>query len=132
MPNGKTSADASIEDGFMVIRIPIEVLPQVVRGGCDSLNGIEPRMYVTDPMAFAKEIVRELNREDEIGTTRVHKMFDGAIVEAFNQGAEGIEKDRRDEDRRCYHQNDRTTFIRDGQPGTFLDARSGDRRLNNV
>ncbi len=127
------NGDATIEDGFIVIRVAIDALPDIVRGGCDSLNGIEPRMRVTDFNALAKDLVGELNREDEIGTTRVHKMFDGAIVEAFEQGAEGLEPDRRDgDDRRCYHQNDRTTFMRDGEIDYVGDARIGVRRLADV
>jgi hypothetical protein len=47
---------------------------------------------VTDPDAFAKDLVIELNNENEIGTTCIHKMFDAAIEEAINQGAFGIEE----------------------------------------
>lgn len=45
---------------------------------------------VTDPAMFAKEVYRRLNDEEEDGTTIVHRMFDDAIKEAVEQGAEGI------------------------------------------
>ncbi len=40
----------------------------------------------------SKDLVIELNNENEIGTTCIHKMFDAAIEEAINQGAFGIEE----------------------------------------
>ena len=40
----------------------------------------------------SKDLVIELNNENEISTTRIHKMFDAAIEEAINQGAFGIEE----------------------------------------
>jgi len=49
-------------------------------------------MKITDPAEFAKELVYVLNGEEEDGTTRVHRMFDGAIQEAFEQGAMGCEE----------------------------------------
>ncbi|PAQ03691.1 hypothetical protein LRP31_25660 [Mesorhizobium mediterraneum] len=45
---------------------------------------------VTDPAAFAKAVYHQLNDEEEDGTTIVHRMFDDAIKEAVEQGAEGI------------------------------------------
>lgn len=47
---------------------------------------------------FAKEVVRELNSEDEEGTTAIHKMFDAAFIEAIEQGAEGVEECSADEE----------------------------------
>jgi hypothetical protein len=41
--------------------------------------------------------MRELNQESEDGSTRIHRMFDGAIEEAINQGAFGIEEHERQE-----------------------------------
>lgn len=85
------SGRAVIEDGAIVIRVPIANLPAVVDGWW-AASGIDMRFKVTDSEAFAKDLVRELDREDDTGTTRIHKMFDRAIDEAINQGAEGIEE----------------------------------------
>lgn len=85
------SGRAVIEDGAIVIRVPIANLPAVVEGSW-AAGGMDVRFKVTEPDAFAKALVVELNEEDEGGTTRIHKMFDRAIEEAINQGAEGIEE----------------------------------------
>ena len=47
---------------------------------------------VTDHAVFAKEVVRELNREQEDGSTPLTRLLDQMIEEAINQGAEGIEE----------------------------------------
>lgn len=53
---------------------------------------MQTRYKVIDPAAFAKELARELNDEDDDGTTRIHRMLDKAIEGAIDQGAEGIEE----------------------------------------
>jgi hypothetical protein len=83
------SAQAMIVGGNIVIQIPIKNLPMIVEGGW-LCSVYDTRLKVTDAAVFAKELVRELNAEDEDGTTRIHKMFDAAIDEAANQGAQGI------------------------------------------
>lgn len=85
------SGTAVIEDGVIVIRLPVANLPAVVEGAWLA-SGIDIRYKVIDPVAFAKALCVELNQEDESGSTRIHKMFDRAIDEAINQGAEGIEE----------------------------------------
>jgi len=45
---------------------------------------------IVDADAFARAVCRQLNDEEEDGTTVVHRMFDEAIKEAVEQGAEGI------------------------------------------
>lgn len=85
-----TSATAIIEDAAIVIRVPISYLHQIVQGGYDC-GAIDCKTKITNEAEFAKELCRELNREDEEGTTPVHRLFDAAINEALEQGAEGIE-----------------------------------------
>lgn len=85
------SAEAVIEDGVIVIRLPIDNLADALKGACLMMT-ISPAYKVTDAAVFAKEVVRELNSEDEEGTTAVHKMFDAAFNEAIEQGAEGVEE----------------------------------------
>lgn len=90
MNEGEFAGKAVIDDGHIVIRVPIKNLPVIV-DGMFACHGHDPDYKVTDPAAFAKEVVSALNDEDEEGTTRIHKMFDGAFDEAVNQGAQGVE-----------------------------------------
>ena len=82
---------AVIEDNAIVIRVPLASLPQVVEGAW-ALGSLDTRWKLTNVPLFARDFVRELNSEDEEGTTMVQRMFDAAINEALEQGAEGIEE----------------------------------------
>jgi hypothetical protein len=82
---------AVIEDGNIIIRLPIQNLRTVVEGAW-AAGAMGTRFKVTDATVFADYLVAELNCEEEDGTTRIHRMFDEAINEAINQGAEGIEE----------------------------------------
>lgn len=83
------AGEAVIEDGAIVIRVPLDYLPTIVEGAWAAM-GISTRLKITDVDAFAKELVGELNREGEDGTTPIHTMFDRCIEEAAEQGAEGV------------------------------------------
>lgn len=85
-----TGGEAVIRDGQIVISIDVDALPMIVSGSCAtySLRGL---WKVTDAEAFAKDVCMSLNAESENGTTRVHKMFDGAFDHAIDKGAEGID-----------------------------------------
>ena len=50
------------------------------------------RYRVTDHAAFAKEVVRELNHEAEDGSTPLTRLLNKCVVEAIEQGAEGVEE----------------------------------------
>lgn len=45
--------------------------------------------YVNEPAAFAKSIETELQREEEDGTTPVHRLFDTVAVDAYDGVEEG-------------------------------------------
>jgi hypothetical protein len=85
------SGRAIIEDGCIVIRVPVANLPVIVEGSW-AAGGLDTRLKVTNADEFSVELVNELNREDEDGTTRIHKMFDRAIDECANQGALGLDE----------------------------------------
>jgi len=85
------SGQAVIEDGNIVIRVPIANL-QTVIDGATALRGLDARWLVTDAPQFAQEVCLAINREDEEGTTPFHKMFDRAMDYAINQGALGVEE----------------------------------------
>ena len=91
------SGQAIIEDGSIVIRIALAALPDIVEGSWAS-GAMDTRFKVTNIDEFAAELVTQLNHEAEDGTTRVHQLFDGAITEAIEQGAFGIEEHEDQED----------------------------------
>lgn len=84
------SARAVVRDGVLEIRVAVSTLPVAMKGACD-LGVIDGNFRVTDETAFAREVARALNDEDEQGTTLVHRMFDAAFVAAIENGADGIE-----------------------------------------
>jgi hypothetical protein len=45
---------------------------------------------VTDQRVWGREVVRELNREEENGETAIHRMLDAVFEDALESGAEGI------------------------------------------
>jgi hypothetical protein len=84
-------AEAYISRGAVVIRLPIANIDSALDGAWAAGN-YEPRYRLTDPEAFANEFVRELNREQEDGTTPIHVLFDKCLYAAIEQGAEGVEE----------------------------------------
>lgn len=72
--------------------VHLETGGQAVIEGAWSMNALETRFQITDGAVFAKELMHALNREDEQGTTPIHRMCDKAIEYAIDQGAEGIEE----------------------------------------
>lgn len=87
----KHVGQAVIEDGAIVIWVPVDCLPAIVEGAW-AAGYMDTRFKVTDAATFAKALVIELNSESEDGTTAIHKMFDACINEAIEQGAEGIDE----------------------------------------
>ena len=85
------SAKAVIEDGAIVTHVPLENLQAVMDGGF-ACNAYDRRYTVTDTAGFGKEIADELDREDEEGTTPIHRLFDAAINAAVNSGAQHVEE----------------------------------------
>lgn len=75
-------------DGRLVIAIGIDSLMTAVRGG-DFWDDDELKIVSADE--FAADIVSELEREREDGTTPVHLMIDAAAEEAVEQGSLGVE-----------------------------------------
>lgn len=82
---------AIIKDGKIVIEFPLGHLPQILEGAWAS-GALSSRWRITDEPAFAKDLVVEMNREGEDGTTLIHKMCDAAINELLESGGEGIEE----------------------------------------
>lgn len=88
---GSTGAEAVIDWWRIEISIDVSALPVILSGSL-AVRNADPLYRVTDAHAFAAELVLALNHEDEDGSTVVHKMFDAAMDEAIDQGAEGVEE----------------------------------------
>lgn len=91
------NARAVIEKGHIVIRVAIGAIPVAYQAGVD-LRAIEPGFRIVNARKFAKDLVRSLNHEDEEGTTPIHRLFDTACEHAIEQGADGVEETKGEED----------------------------------
>ena len=85
------ASEAVIEDGIISIKVPVSFLHQIVEGAW-AAGGMDTRYRITDAAEFAKELTYALNREEEDGTTPIHRLFDQGILDALDNGAQGIEE----------------------------------------
>ncbi|MGH8083906.1 MAG: hypothetical protein ACREPV_01340 [Lysobacter sp.] len=84
-----------LRDDALLIRLDVDTLCSAARGSdifFDMAEGGE-RITITDPAAFAREVERALNDEDEQGNTPVSRMFDRAIEWVVEQGGDGLHID---------------------------------------
>ena len=79
---------AKIEDGEIVIRIPINSLSGAAFQGLEAIGCEEGDAMDYD--ALAGEIVAGLNAEAEDGTTPVNLMLDQVVIEASENGGEAF------------------------------------------
>lgn len=79
---------ASIEDGHIIVRIPVNELSGAAFQGLDAVGCEDGDQMDYDQLA--KDIVQQLNTEGEDGTTPVHVMLDTAVIEASERGAEAF------------------------------------------
>lgn len=82
---------AKIEGEEIVIRIPISAIPEAVQVAFDHAYGFERHDFaVANAEVFAREILAELNSEQEDGTTPIDLLLDAAACKAMENGAEGL------------------------------------------
>ena len=81
--NKSQPLSACIISGLLTISIGVDTLAFATNN-----NGDPEGFNVTNPERFAEDVLRELHREDEDGTTIVHTMFDEAAYMAADQGSE--------------------------------------------
>ena len=70
----------------------------VMKIGVNRLNGHEyhptiPELKFSDPAEWAKEVMYELENEDETGATPISNLLDTAIIAAMDNGSTGIAED---------------------------------------
>lgn len=78
----------AVEDDRLVISIGVKALSVVALTG--DHFGNHPMDAVTDITGFAEEMKRKLLREEEDGTTLIHRMLDEAAQAVDEDGFEGI------------------------------------------
>lgn len=82
---------AKIEHEEIVIRIPLTALPNAARIAWDNQFGFGNHSYYVDDLTeFSKSFVLELNREDEIGDTVLHRVFDSVVISLTENGELGF------------------------------------------
>lgn len=88
--NAKVSHQLSIvvEGGQLKISIGIALLAYAVQ----HQNSWPKKFAVTDLREFAQSMARQLQREEEDGTTPVHRMLDAAADEVLEQGDDGVDE----------------------------------------
>jgi len=80
-----------IEGNDIVIRIPIETLDISVNDGYD-LGYLDYNVRLVDKNVFAKDLVTELERESEDGSTLINEMLDQACNQVIENGSLGVEE----------------------------------------
>lgn len=85
----------SIKNGKLSIEIDFDTLVTAAKLSpllehYDEAIGEYRNPVITDAKGFAKDVVIELNREEEDGTTLVHRMFDQAFLRVAENGSEHI------------------------------------------
>jgi hypothetical protein len=87
-------ATTFIRDGNIYIKVPIKSLSSGWKTTIDAnmaRKGYE-HFRITDQRAFARDLVRTLNRENDVGDTMLTELLDRAVPKAIEEGAEGVAK----------------------------------------
>ena len=81
---------AIIEGDEILIRIPFKNLPTLLKAAEDFEE--VPHAKIVDARVYATDVVQALNEEEpNDGTSLIDAMLDKALLEAIEQGSEGVE-----------------------------------------
>ncbi|MBY2992477.1 hypothetical protein HF272_13665 [Rhizobium leguminosarum] len=80
-----------VEDNQVKISIGLGLLAFAVQSA-PSYAGWPDDWYIDDIRKFGKEFASALQREEEDGTTPIHRMFDKVALELLEQGPECVEE----------------------------------------
>lgn len=84
----KEQLKVKVEGGTLQISIGIALLANAVQ-----MQEQWPEdWFVNDIRDFAREMARGLSREEEDGTTPVHRMFDAVAEAVLENGGDGLEE----------------------------------------
>jgi hypothetical protein len=83
-----------VTDGQLIIRVGIDTLAHAA-ASCErfyvhSKHSGPPYLTITDNEQFARDVARELESEEEDGSTPISDTLDDAIVAAHSEGSEAI------------------------------------------
>jgi hypothetical protein len=74
-------------------KLVISIGKNILGFACTVGNPSWPENFkITDIDEFIKEVKNELEREEEDGTTLIHRMLDKAACEVLEQGGLGVEE----------------------------------------
>jgi hypothetical protein len=83
--------EAVLEGDSIVIRISSKYLTNIAMpASFEGITGYEDAVII-DKKQLIKDVLVELNREAEDGTTMIHLMLDEAITDAYDNGSEAFE-----------------------------------------
>lgn len=83
----ETPLTVEIKDECLSITVGVKTLAFAIT------HNPELKLNVTDAKGFAQDVLHELQREQEDGTTPVHLLLDKAADEAAEQGSEHCKTD---------------------------------------
>lgn len=83
--------EVKLDNGRLVISVGIGIMAHAIQAAEQSSPWPED-WYIESPRGFAADIVRELLREEEDGTTPVHRMLDKAAESALEAGSLSCEE----------------------------------------
>lgn len=81
--------EVEVEDGQIIIRFPLACL-RLAMAGAIELGTVPAGWLVAWGDKLASDMVAELSREDDEGTTPVHRLLDAAMTEAIEAGSTGV------------------------------------------
>ena len=79
----ETPLEIEVKNGQVIISIGVETL-------CFATQAEIHDFKITNKEGFVKDLINELNAEEEDGTTLVHRMFDKAADNAIENGSENV------------------------------------------
>lgn len=86
--------EAEFRNGVIQVILPLDTLRFAAENHPAFWDGESgdstPNIKITDQSEFSLEVVREINREAEDGSTMLTRMFDEAIAQAIENGCEGV------------------------------------------
>ncbi len=85
------NAKAYIKDNKITIEINIDDLQNVILASWGS-GYLHTPFKIIDKNEFAKEFCHVLNDESEDGTTKIHELFDDALMIAFENNGHATEE----------------------------------------
>lgn len=90
-PTGKDQPlKAEVVDGRIVISVGVETLKfchNETEKQSEGIRGFGSGFFITEAEEFAKDVVRELKREREDGSSPLTDLFDKFTIESANQGS---------------------------------------------